>query len=138
MKHSKAFTLIELMVVLVVIGILAAIAYPNYTEYVRRGKRAEAKAALMEGAQALERYYSTHGSYLDADGNFAAVFAGQAPASGSANYTLAAQGAPTATAFVLRATRSGSMAGDPCGDFQISHTGARTLANATRTEAECW
>ena len=92
----------------------------------------------MEGAQALERYYSTHGSYLDADGNFAAVFAGQAPASGAANYTLAAQGAPTATAFVLRATRSGSMAGDPCGDFQISHTGARTLANATRTEAECW
>ncbi|MCY1205988.1 type II secretion system protein G [compost metagenome] len=138
MKHSKAFTLIELMIVLVVIGILAAIAYPNYTEYVRRGKRAEAKAALMEGAQALERYYSTHGSYLDADGNFAAVFAGQAPASGAANYTLAAQGAPTATAFVLRATRSGSMAGDPCGDFQISHTGARTLANATRTEAECW
>ncbi|MNF34314.1 Fimbrial protein precursor [compost metagenome] len=138
MKNSKAFTLIELMIVLVVIGILAAIAYPNYTEYVRRGKRAEAKAALMEGAQALERYYSTHGSYLDADGNFAAVFAGQAPASGAANYTLAAQGAPTATTFALRATRTGSMAGDPCGDFQISHTGARTLANATRTEAECW
>lgn len=138
MKSSKAFTLIELMIVLVVIGILAAIAYPNYTEHVRRGKRAEAKAALMEGAQALERYYSTHGSYLDANGNFAAVFAGQAPASGAANYTLAAQGAPTATTFQLRATRTGSMAGDPCGDFQISHTGARTLANATRTVAQCW
>lgn len=138
MKSSKAFTLIELMIVLVVIGILAAIAYPSYTEHVRRGKRAEAKAALMEGAQALERYYSTHGSYLDANGNFAAVFAGQAPASGAANYTLAAQGAPTATTFQLRATRTGSMAGDPCGDFQISHTGARTLANATRTVAQCW
>ncbi|MFC5697945.1 type IV pilin protein [Pseudomonas sp. GCM10022186] len=138
MKSSKAFTLIELMIVLVVIGILAAIAYPNYTEHVRRGKRAEVKAALMEGAQALERYYSTHGSYLDSEGNFADAFATQAPASGAANYTIAAQGAPTATTFQLRATRAGSMAGDPCGDFQISHTGERTLANATRTVAQCW
>ncbi|WP_044872170.1 type IV pilin protein [Pseudomonas sp. LFM046] len=138
MKHSKAFTLIELMIVLVVIGILAAIAYPSYTEHVRKGKRAEVKAALMEGAQALERYYSAHGSYLDAEGHFADAVATQAPASGAANYTIAAQGAATATAYLLRATRAGSMAGDPCGDFQISHTGERTLANATRTVAQCW
>ncbi|AYF88419.1 type IV pilin protein [Pseudomonas sp. DY-1] len=138
MRSSKAFTLIELMIVVVVIGILAAIAYPNYTEHVRRGKRAEVKAALMEGAQALERYYSTHGSYLDAEGNFADSFASQAPASGAANYTIAAQGATTATTYQLRATRTGSMANDPCGDFQISHTGERTLANATRTAAQCW
>ncbi|MDE3738361.1 type IV pilin protein [Metapseudomonas resinovorans] len=138
MRSSKAFTLIELMIVIVVIGILAAIAYPNYTEHVRRGKRAEVKAALMEGAQALERYYSTHGSYLDAEGNFADSFASQTPASGAANYTIAAQGAPTATTYQLRATRTGSMANDPCGDFQISQTGERTLANATRTAAQCW
>ena len=138
MRSSKAFTLIELMIVIVVIGILAAIAYPNYTEHVRRGKRAEVKAALMEGAQALERYYSTHGSYLDSEGNFADTFATQAPAPGAANYTIAAQGAPTATTYQLRATRTGSMANDPCGDFQISQTGERTLANATRTAAQCW
>ncbi|MDH4611128.1 type IV pilin protein [Pseudomonas sp. BN102] len=138
MRSSKAFTLIELMIVVAVIGILAAIAYPNYAEHVRRGKRAEVKAALMEGAQALERYYSTHGSYLDSEGNFADTFATQAPASGAANYTIAAQGAPTATTYQLRATRTGSMADDPCGDLQISHTGERTLANATRTVAQCW
>lgn len=138
MRSSKAFTLIELMIVLVVIGILAAIAYPNYTEHVRRGKRAEVKAALMEAAQALERYYSTHGSYLDSEGNFAAVFATRTPTSGSANYSIAAQGAPTATTYRLRATRAGSMADDPCGDFQVSHTGERSLANATRTVAQCW
>ncbi|AYC34320.1 type IV pilin protein [Pseudomonas cavernae] len=138
MSNSKGFTLIELMIVVAVIGILAAIAYPNYTEHVRKGRRAEAKAALMEGAQALERYYSTHGSYLDAGGNLAAVFAAQSPASGAANYAIAAEGASTATTYQLRATRGGVMAGDPCGDFGISHTGARTMVNATRTVAQCW
>ncbi len=138
MKRAQGFTLIELMIVVAVIGILAAIAYPNYTEYVKRAKRAEAKTALLEGAQALERYYSIHGSYLDAAGNLAAVFAVQTPGSGTANYNLAAQGNPTATTFLLQATRANAMAGDPCGNFRISHAGARTLDGATRTPAECW
>ncbi|MBS7725301.1 type IV pilin protein [Pseudomonas lalucatii] len=92
MRRDEGFTLIELMIVVAVLGILAAIAYPNYTEYMDRARRAEAKTALMEGAQALERYYSVHGSYLDADGNLAQVFSAQAPATGTPNYTLAAEG----------------------------------------------
>lgn len=138
MSRAKGFTLIELMIVIAVIGILAAIAYPNYTEYMNRAKRAEAKAALLEGAQALERYYSVQGSYLDAGGNLAAVFATQIPASGLANYTIAAQGNPTATSFVLQATRVNRMAGDACGDFRITHTGARTLDGAVRAVDVCW
>ncbi|MEX6501656.1 type IV pilin protein [Pseudomonas zhanjiangensis] len=138
MKRTHGFTLIELMIVIAVIGILAAIAYPNYTEYLNRAKRAEAKTALMAGAQALERYYSIHGSYLDAGGNLAAVFTAQVPGSGTVNYNLAAQGNPTATTFLLQATRANTMAGDPCGDFRISHAGAQTLNGATRTVAQCW
>ncbi|MBS7663931.1 type IV pilin protein [Pseudomonas lalucatii] len=138
MRRDEGFTLIELMIVVAVLGILAAIAYPNYTEYMDRARRAEAKTALMEGAQALERYYSVHGSYLDADGNLAQVFSAQAPATGTPNYTLAAEGVATATNFMLQATRVNRMANDPCGDFRVSHAGARTLAGATRTVTACW
>lgn len=138
MKRTQGFSLIELMIVIALIGILAAIAYPNYMEYLNRAKRAEAKTALLEGAQALERYYSIHGSYLDAGGNLAAVFAVQVPGGGPANYTLAAEGVATATSFMLQATRISRMAGDPCGDYRIAHTGAQTLNDATRTAASCW
>jgi type IV pilus assembly protein PilE len=138
MRREHGFTLIELMMAVAIIGILIAIAYPNYMEYLARGKRAEAKAALMEGAQRLERYFAVQGTYLDAANNLAAVFPTQVGEAGRPHYTIAASGNPSATRFVLRATRAGSMQADECGDFQISHTGAQTLANNTRTVAQCW
>ena len=139
MKKSKGFTLIELMITVAIIGILAAIAYPSYTEYVNRAKRAEATAAVLEAAQALERYYSVNNTYLNA-GALAAVFQSRVPAAGNQNYTIAVQGTPAATAYLLRATRTGSMAADACGDFQLSHAGERTLASGTNTKAvdDCW
>ncbi|WP_296217645.1 type IV pilin protein [Pseudomonas sp. UBA2684] len=136
MNRIKGFTLIELMVVVAIVGILAAIAYPSYTEYVNRGKRAEVQAALMEAAQALERYYSVNGSYLDG-ASIADVFTANVPASGSANYVIAAQAA-TATSYTLRATRSGSMAADGCGNFELSHSGQRALNANSKALDDCW
>lgn len=135
-RRAQGFSLIELMITLAIIAILASLAYPSYQEHVAQGRRGEAMAALMEGAQALERYYSANGRYLNG-GNVAAVFPAQVPATGAARYTIATTIA-TADTFTLRATRVGIMAGDDCGDFEITHAGARQLNGATRPVDECW
>jgi type IV pilus assembly protein PilE len=63
MHPSKGFTLIELMIVVAVIGILSAIAYPSYQQYIARSYQAEAKAELLQLAQRLEQFYSNSGNY---------------------------------------------------------------------------
>ncbi|MDM9225657.1 type IV pilin protein, partial [Klebsiella pneumoniae] len=63
-KQSRGFTLIELMIVVAVIGILAAVAYPSYQEYVRKSKRAEGRTALMELLQQQERYMTQNNTYF--------------------------------------------------------------------------
>lgn len=139
---SRGFTLIELMVVVAIIGIIAAFAMPSYREYVAATRRAEAATALLEGAQALERYYSANGTYITAANALPAVFPTQAPANGTAYYTIAVQGTPTRSAYTLRATRvaGGVMASDGCGDLELNQTGARALNGNTtgKTVADCW
>lgn len=136
-SKTKGFTLIEMMVTVAILGILSAIALPSYREYVNQSKRAEAQAALLEAAQALERNYSVNGTYLNG-GALAAVFPTRAPATGTANYTIAAEGTPTSSTFVLKATRAGSMSSDACGDYLIDQAGTRALSGASKSVAECW
>ncbi|RYG38701.1 MAG: prepilin-type N-terminal cleavage/methylation domain-containing protein [Burkholderiales bacterium] len=62
-RRSEGFTLIELMVAVVIVGILAAVAYPAFTSFLQRGRRADAAAALSAVVQAQERYRSNRGQY---------------------------------------------------------------------------
>lgn len=64
MKNNRGFTLIELMIVVSIIGILAAIAYPSYQDSILKGRRAQARTALLELQQQQERYMTQFNCYL--------------------------------------------------------------------------
>lgn len=63
-QHQNGFTLIELMIVVAIVGILAAVAYPSYTDSIRKGKRAEARAAVINLLQQQERYQTQTNTYV--------------------------------------------------------------------------
>ena len=138
-QASFGFTLIELMIVVAIIGIIAAVAYPSYQEYVRNAKRADAETALMELAHVRERYYTANGRYVDGDGDEPDLPFTQAPRDGGTKaYDIELVEASTsATAYVLQAVPTGSMANDKCGTLTLANTGAKGQ-KAGMTTAECW
>ncbi|WP_196138378.1 type IV pilin protein [Aliikangiella sp. G2MR2-5] len=125
-RKVKAFTLIELMIVVAIVAIIAAIGYPSYQTYVVRSKEADATAALMNAAQAMERYKVNNYTYeLPSSGtDLSAVFATQVPVDGGdAYYNLTV--ASTATTYTITATPTGSMSGKGS-TLTISQDGSRT------------
>jgi len=137
-EAARGVTLIELMIVVAILAIIAAVAYPSFSEQVARGKRAEARSLALESTQWMERFYSENYRY---DQNTAGVAVAtlysaaypQVPASGTRTYSLGLENLAAAT-YTLVATRSGSMATDRCGDYVITHTGAKGLRNFSTSE----
>lgn len=136
-KGQRGFTLIEVMIVVAIVGILSAIAYPSYAEYIRRGHRADARAGLLQAQQWLERASTATGVYPTAL-PATLTWAGDA----TKRYTIGFQAGNTNAAFTLVATRKspGPQAADRCGDFTVTHTGTRSAINlgSGTTAAECW
>ncbi|MDL1866553.1 type IV pilin protein [Betaproteobacteria bacterium PRO4] len=136
---TSGFTLIELMVVVAIIGILAAVIYPSYQEYVHRANRAEAKSILLEMAQLLERNYTEANRYdqTSSGGDFTLPVT-QSPRSGTAKYTIQfAAGTLTRNAYTLEAVPAGNMAGDACGTLALTQTGAKSVSGSKSVD-ECW
>jgi len=148
----RGFTFIELMVVLALVGLLAVIAIPSYQESVRKSRRAEVRAQLLEVAQYLQRFYSHNDSFATTKAGAAATIPSElakvprnaAPGSQSYDISFATPAAsainPGLASFKIQAVRraGGPMDGDKCGDFTLENTGARNVLKATDTAANCW
>lgn len=136
--RAWGFTLIELMFVVAIVAILGTIALPNYSEYIRRGHRAEARAGLLQARQWMERAATANGIYPTTL-PVALTWGDDA----SKRYTIGLQPPADNAAFTLVATRrAGSpQASDRCGEFTLTHTGQRGLRLAGATSAlvaQCW
>ncbi len=136
MRH-QGFTLIEALIVLALIAVLAVIALPSYNQYVMRGHRAHARAALMKLAQWMEREATVRGSYpLETE-----VPAGQLVVEGG-RYTLVVS-SKTGWSHRLSALPGGAQETDPCGSFHIDHTGQRSQGATAQVAVpldsrSCW
>lgn len=136
-RSQIGITLIELMVVVAIIAILAAVALPSYQEHVRRAARVQAQGILLENAQFLERNYTLTNRYdLNAEGNATALPVTTSPRTGEgpAKYNITAA-YPDSQSFTLTATPTGSMAGDTCGNLTLSQAGTK---GAGGNVADCW
>jgi type IV pilus assembly protein PilE len=132
MKTRNGFTLVELLVVVAVIGILAAISYPSYTSYVIRGKLAEGTSALSDGRVKIEQFFQDNRTYVGAP----------APAS-TTNFDFST-GTPTVSTYTLTATGKGAVTGFT---FTIDQNNSKKTTAAPAgwataampsTPAPCW
>lgn len=130
-KSHLGITLIELMVVVAIVGILAAVGYPNYQDYVRRSKRADAQAIMTEDAQFLERYFTTNGTYAGA-----VLPKTQSPANGTATPDYQIAPALTPTTYLITATPTAPFSDPSCGNLTIDQTGNRGASAGS--VADCW
>lgn len=145
---SNGFTLIELMITVAIVGIIAAVAFPSYQNYVRQSNRAVAKAILYENAQFMERFYTQNNQYdatvgangianTGGDDVAVALPITQSPRPGTgvvAQYNISLAAVADAT-FTLQAVPTGSMTGDTCGTLTLTNTGVQ---GAGGNVADCW
>ena len=137
MARVRGFTLLELMIVVVIIAILAAIAIPTYGRYAIRAHRVDGQELLLRVANAQERFYSTRNQY----GSLADVgYTDTTSDKGYYTVGVAVEDDPagnSSQAFTATATPVGGQAKDDCKNLTITNTGVKD-ATGTTTNGSCW
>ena len=138
LKKMRGFTLMEAMIVVVIIGIIAAIGYPSYRDQVIKSRRAEGMGALLELADRMERHYSDAGTYKQADDSDTTV-ADVFPSFTSSHYTLAIDAQDNIGFTVSASPKAGSwQTKDKCGIFSLTSQGVKSVSGGSLSEHDCW
>ena len=139
-KFSHGFTLIELLIVVTIIGILTSIAIPSYIQYAQQGKRADARANLLQAAQYLQRFYAANDRYNTDRAGTNIEFPDSLKNTSDNSYKLDTTGI-MAQSFTLSMQPQNSMAGDKCGNLTVTNLGVKSYvppSGSTASREECW
>lgn len=138
---SHGFTLIEMLIVVAIMAVLAAVALANYRPYIQRGHRAQARAGLLQAAQWMERVATANGVYPETTLTSTPLPASLSTAAGP-RYIVSLK-TSTPAAYTLLATPQGAQLSDRCATLTLDHTGLRGIttggtAGSGDAIAECW
>ncbi len=126
-NKNSGFSLIELMIVIAILGVLASIAYPSYSNYVKKGSRADGIDSLLSLAGRMEEFYLNNDSYADAT---------VASANSSDGlYTLAIT---SADGFKYKLTATPVKGDAECGNLTLDSLGQKGVTAAGATADDCW
>ncbi len=143
-SSTHGYTLVELLMAIVILGVIVAFAYPSYQNYVRKVNRIEAKLALLDAAERLAVYYEENKTYTD---DLLAVGLGMDPyITENGNYSIDVEdnggsggACPIAICFELVAGASGRQAADTeCEEFRLNAAGDRTAFGGGGQNNNCW
>ena len=139
---NTGFTLIELVITLLIIVLLAKIAYPAYTSTLQKSRRSDAKAGLLDLASREEKYYSMHNQYTanatllySASSAFPLAIQSSSTSYYQLNVTVTAASSTAVATYTGTATPTGVQANDLCGTYSITNQG---LTSVSTTAAGCW
>lgn len=134
-KSSRGFTLIEVLITVAIVGILAAIAVPNYSEYMKRGRRVDAVTFLLEVAGEQQRYFSEENRFASDmdDLGYGSNATFNTPEGG--HYVVSITVPDPAVSYSITAApiTGGMQDGDDCGSFVITSSGGKTAGGT-----DCW
>lgn len=134
------FTLVELIITVAIVGILAAIAIPAYTAYIRKANRTDATRTLLQDAQSLQRCYSQNFTYTPTAPATCPVAAGTTTSPGG-YYSIAVAFQSTTTYTITATPLKSPQTGDSyCTQFVLNSSGQQTAQNSggTDSSAYCW